>query len=52
MPKQQKLRRSATPNTLAYIQKLVHYKRTHIEREQERLDELLTMQAELEAIVR
>ena len=45
------IRRTATPETLQYIQSLIAYKRTHIEREQERLDNLERMESELLAIV-
>ena len=41
------IRRVRTQNTLAYIQGLIAYKRTHISREQQRLAELETMEQEL-----
>lgn len=46
------LRRVPTASTLAYIQGLIAYKRTHIEREKQRLQELETMESELLAIVK
>lgn len=46
------LRRVHTAKTLTYIQSLIAYKRTHIEREQARLDELEKMESELLAIVK
>lgn len=46
------IRRTATPETLQYIQSLIAYKRTHIQREQERLDNLERMESELLAIVK
>lgn len=46
------VRRTPTAKTLAYIQSLIAYKRTHIEREQARLRELETMESELLAIVK
>lgn len=46
------IRRTPTAKTLAYIQGLIAYKRTHIEREQARLQELETMESELLAIVK
>lgn len=46
------IRRTATPETLQYIQLLIAYKRTHIQREQERLDNLELMESELLAIVK
>lgn len=46
------IRRAATPETLQYIQSLIAYKRTHIQREQERLDNLERMESELLAIVK
>ena len=46
------LRRVPTAKTLTYIQSLIAYKRTHIEREQARLDELEKMESELLAIVK
>lgn len=45
-------RRTATPETLQYIQSLIAYKRTHIQREQDRLDNLERMESELLAIVK
>ena len=46
------IRRTATPETLTYIQKLIAYKRTHIDREQERLENLELMESELLSIVK
>ena len=46
------VRRVPTVKTLQYIQGLIAYKRTHIEREQARLRELETMESELLAIVK
>lgn len=46
------IRRTATPETLQYIQSLIAYKRTHIQREQERLDNLERMESELLTIVK
>lgn len=46
------IRRVPTQNTLAYIQGLVAYKRTHISREQSRLAELETMEQELLNLVK
>lgn len=46
------VRRTPTVKTLTYIQGLIAYKRTHIEREQTRLQELETMEAELLSVVR
>lgn len=46
------IRRTPTVKTLEYIQALIAYKRTHIEREHARLSELKTMQSELLAIVK
>ncbi len=46
------IRRSPTPDTLTYIQQLIAYKRTHIEREQYRLDQLEKMESELLSIVK
>lgn len=46
------LRRSPTQKTLTYVQGLIAYKRTHIEREMQRLDELEVMESELLAIVK
>lgn len=46
------IRRTPTVKTLEYIQALIAYKRTHIEREHTRLSELKTMQSELLAIVK
>lgn len=46
------IRRSPTQKTLTYVQGLIAYKRTHIEREQARLQELETMESELLAIIR
>lgn len=46
------IRRTPTVKTLTYIQGLIAYKRTHIEREQMRLQELETMESELLAVVK
>ena len=46
------IRRVPTQNTLAYIQGLIAYKRTHISREQSRLAELETMEQELLNLVK
>jgi hypothetical protein len=46
------VRRVPTAKTLAYIQGLIAYKRTHIEREQMRLQELETMESELLSVVK
>lgn len=46
------VRRTPTAKTLTYIQGLIAYKRTHIEREQARLQELETMESELLAVVK
>lgn len=46
------VRRTPTVKTLTYIQGLIAYKRTHIEREEARLQELETMESELLAIVK
>lgn len=46
------VRRTPTAKTLAYIQGLIAYKRTHIRREQARLLELETMESELLAVVK
>jgi len=46
------IRRTPTAKTLAYIQGLIAYKRTHIEREQARLQELETMESELLSVVK
>ena len=46
------IRRTPTARTLEYIQGLIQYKRTHIEREQARLRELETMESELLSIVK
>ena len=46
------IRRTPTVKTLTYIQGLIAYKRTHIEREEARLRELETMESELLAVVR
>lgn len=46
------IRRVPTQNTLAYIQGLIAYKRTHISREQQRLIELETMEQELLNLVK
>lgn len=40
-----------TANTLKYIQTLIAYKRTHIERERKRLKELELMETELLSVV-
>lgn len=46
------IRRTPTVKTLTYIQGLIAYKRTHIEREMQRLHELETMEGELLAVVK
>ena len=46
------VRRIPTAKTLAYIQSLIAYKRTHIEREQARLEELEKMESKLLSIVK
>lgn len=46
------IRMVPTQNTLAYIQGLIAYKRTHISREQSRLAELETMEQELLNLVK
>lgn len=46
------IRRVPTQNTLAYIQGLIAYKRTHISRERSRLAELETMEQELLNLVK
>lgn len=46
------IRHTPTAKTLTYIQSLIAYKRTHIEREQVRLQELETMESELLAVVK
>lgn len=46
------IRRTPTANALAYIQGLIAYKRTHINREQHRLIELETMERELLNLVK
>jgi len=46
------IRKHPTERTLIYLQGLIAYKRTHIEREQERLDQLEKMESELLAIVK
>lgn len=46
------LRNVPTKNTLMYIQQLIGYKRTHIEREQERLRQLEAMEYELLLLVK
>lgn len=46
------IRRVPTQKTLTYIQGLIAYKRTHIERETQRLMELETMESELLAVVK
>ena len=46
------IRRTPTVKTLAYVQGLIAYKRTHIEREQQRLLELEAMESELLAVVK
>lgn len=46
------IRRVPTAKTLTYIQSLIAYKRTHIEREQARLEELEKMESELLSIVK
>lgn len=45
-------RRVPTAKTLAYIQALIAYKRTHIEREEARLMELEKMESELLSVVK
>lgn len=46
------VRRTPTVKTLQYIQGLIAYKRTHIERETQRLMELEAMEAELLSVVK
>ena len=46
------VRRTPTVKTLTYIQGLIAYKRTHIEREEARLRELETMESELLSVVK
>ena len=46
------VRRVPTVKTLTYIQSLIAYKKTHIEREQARLRELETMEGELLSVVK
>lgn len=46
------VRRTPTVKTLQYIQGLIAYKRTHIERETQRLMELEAMESELLSVVR
>lgn len=46
------VRRTPTVKTLTYIQSLIAYKRTHIERETQRLQELEAMESELLAVVK
>lgn len=46
------VRRTPTIKTLQYIQGLIAYKRTHIERETQRLMELEAMESELLSVVR
>lgn len=46
------VRRTPTVKTLQYIQGLIAYKRTHIERETQRLMELEAMESELLAVVK
>ena len=46
------VRRVPTVKTLTYIQSLIAYKRTHIEREQARQRELEAMESELFSIVK
>lgn len=46
------IRRVPTAKTLTYIQSLIAYKRTHIERERARLDELEKMESELLSVVK
>ncbi len=46
------VRRTPTAKTLQYVQGLIAYKRTHIEREQQRLLELEAMEAELLSVVK
>ena len=46
------IRRIPTAKTLTYIQSLIAYNRTHIEREQARLEELEKMESELLAIIK
>ena len=46
------VRRTPTVKTLQYVQGLIAYKRTHIEKEQRRLTELEAMEAELLSVVK
>lgn len=46
------LAEAATPQTLEYISSLCAYKRTHIEREQKRLEHLEVMLDELTRLVK
>ena len=46
------VRRVPIVKTLTYIQSLIAYKKTHIEREQARLRELETMEGELLSVVK
>lgn len=46
------VRRVPTIKTLTYIQSLIAYKRTHIERERVRLEELEKMESELLSVVK
>ena len=46
------VRRTPTVKTLQYIQGLIAYKRTHIERETQRLMELEAMEIELLSVVK
>lgn len=46
------IRRTPTVKTLQYIQGLIAYKRTHIERETQRLMELEAMESELLSVVK
>ena len=46
------VRRTPTVKTLQYIRGLIAYKRTHIERETQRLMELEAMESELLSVVK
>ena len=46
------VRHTPTVKTLQYVQGLIAYKRTHIEKEQRRLTELEAMEAELLSVVK
>lgn len=45
------IRRTPTAKTLAYVQGLIAFKRTHIDRELHRLHELEVMESELLAVL-